>query len=137
MADDAAAGWEPASPAEPADIAEVAAKAPFPLPAEYLEFLSRSNGGEGELGADPGWFVLWRAEQVLSLNRSYHVPEELPGFFGIGSNGGGELLAFDSRSGMPYPVVAVPFIPMEAQESLIVAETFGRFTELMGKTWQE
>ncbi len=50
------------------------------------------------MGADPGWFQVWPADQVVELNRGYEVCENLPGFFGIGSSGGGELLASDARS---------------------------------------
>ena len=112
-------GWQhrepPASAAALRDLAEAA---PVPLPEEYAALLRFSNGGEGQLAVEPGWFQLWPVEEVLELNRAYGVNEFLPGFFGFGSSGGGELLALDLRSGPPFRVVMVPFIPMDEAEAV-------------------
>ena len=124
-------------PAVPTDLADLVTTSPVQLPSSYLAFLRESNGGEGELGAQPGWFVLWPAGEVMRSNREYHVQEYLPGFLGIGSSGGGQLLAFDTRQGQPYPVTAVPFVPMEMTDALLVAASFEEFLGLMGKTWEE
>ena len=94
------------------------------LPGAYLNYLRRIGGGEGELGVDPGWIEFWPAAEVLELNRAYEVRENLPGFFGFGSNGGGELLAFDMREAGKAAVVMVPFIPMSAADAQLVATAF-------------
>src|SRR5262249_26030926 len=66
------AGWTHVpGPADPADVAEFSARAPIPLPAEYLALLRLHDGGEGELGADPGWFCLWPTAEVLTNNQEY------------------------------------------------------------------
>ena len=57
--------------------------------------------------------------------------EALPGFFGFGSNGGGELLAFELSS-PEAPVFMVPFIPLEATEAVLVAPSFLAFVSLFG-----
>src|SRR4051794_23741397 len=94
--EDGLEGWPiRVPPASPAVLRDLASASPIALPEEYLALLGFSNGGEGNLGVEPGWFVLWPAEEVLVSNREFGVPELLPGFFGFGSNGGGELLAFD------------------------------------------
>lgn len=51
----------------------------------------------------------------------------MPGPFGFGSSGGGELLAFDTRRGSPWPVVMVPFIVMEEAAIVKIAEDFAGF----------
>jgi len=79
---------------------------------------------------------VWSAEEVLERNRGYEVPGRLPGFFGFGSNGGGELLAFDMRRGQACPVVAIPFVPMDAEEAIAVSESFAAFQGLMGIPWE-
>lgn len=127
-------GWQHHEPpASPEALRRLASAAPVALPLEYLDLLASSNGGEGELGVEPGWFQLWPAEEVMELNRGYCVPEFLPGFFGFGSNGGGELLAFDLRGGPPYRVTMVPFIPMDADEAVTIAENFAEFVAALGK----
>ncbi len=127
-------GWQYREPpADPTVIAELSAGSSIALPEEYLALLGFSNGGGGELGVEPGWFQLWPAQEVLTLNRDYGIPGFLPGFFGFGSNGGGELLALDLRSGPPYPVVMVPFIPMDADEAVIIAHDFAEFLHALGR----
>jgi SMI1 / KNR4 family (SUKH-1) len=131
-------GWtDVLGPAEPAAVDRLKAGAPVPLPEEYLALLRLHDGGEGELGAEPGWFCLWPAAEVLANNREYELPQLLHGFFGIGSNGGGELLALDCRGRQPWPVVMVPFIPLDAAEAKLVAADFSGFVRLLGRACPE
>ena len=121
-------GWQHREPpADPGVLEALSATTPIALPEEYLALLRFSNGGGGELAVEPGWFQLWPAEEVLRLNRDHAVADYLPGFFGFGSNGGGELLALDARSGPPHKVVAVPFTLMDVDEAVIIADTFSEF----------
>jgi hypothetical protein len=127
-------GWaHRESAADPAVVAALSAASGIKLPEEYLSLLCLSNGGEGPLGVEPGWFVFWPAEKVLALNRGYEVHEYLPGLFGFGSNGGGELLAFDTRRGPPWPVVMVPFIGMDADDVVEIAKDFEGFLQATGR----
>ena len=107
------------------------------LPQSYFDQLAASNGGEGDLGVEPGWIAFWPAEEVLESNAAYSLAEFLPGFFGFGSNGGGELLAFDVRAQEPYPIVMVPFIPLEAREAVQIARSFEELREFIGRSFQE
>ncbi|MHC4400934.1 MAG: SMI1/KNR4 family protein [Planctomycetota bacterium] len=124
--------WRPASPAPETALWQLVADAPVPLPDSYLDQLRTSNGGEGNLAVEPGWVVFWPAEEVIVNNREYQVSEYLPGFFAFGSNGGGELLAFDCRQAPPFSVVMVPFIPMEQKEAVQVAKNFNEFRQAIG-----
>jgi hypothetical protein len=130
---DPSAKWDRKPPAEPEAIQRLIAGAGVDLPEEYLSLLRHSNGGEGELGVEPGWFQLWPTEEVLDLNRDYEVAEFAPGFFAFGSSGGGEILAFDLRGEKPWKVVMIPFIPMEPEEAIAIAEHFGAFVQSMGR----
>jgi hypothetical protein len=80
-------------PAESEAVAKLAGAFPQ-LPQAYLAFLGVSNGVEGPLGVEPGWFVVWPAEESLVASKEYEVPKYLPGYFAFGSNGGAELLVF-------------------------------------------
>jgi hypothetical protein len=126
-------GWRRRpGPADAEVVAALARAAPIPLPAEYLALLRLHDGGEGELGAAPGWFHLWPAGEVMQANSGYGLAEHLPGFFGLGSNGGGELLALDSRGRLPWPVVMVPFTVLDAAEARPVAADFAELVGLLG-----
>jgi hypothetical protein len=117
--------WRFASPASDAAIAALRAAAPISLPDSYFAFLRVTNGGEGDLGVDPGWFAPWRAEDVLLNNRAYQLSLSAPGLFGFGSNGGGECLGFDLRDA--GRIVMVPFIGMGVREAVVIAENFDQF----------
>jgi hypothetical protein len=124
--------WRFASPAGKAEIAALRAVTPSTLPDSYFAFLGVTNGGEGDLGVEPGWFVPWRAEDVLLNNIEYQLAESAPGLFGFGSNGGGECLAFDLREVGAGRIVMVPFIGMDLQEAIVIAENFDQFALFVG-----
>lgn len=125
--------WRDAPPASTEAIAALVAQAPIELPSSYLELLLVSNGGEGDLSVNPDWFSLWPAQDVMQHNESYQIAEYLPGFFGFGSNGGGELLAFDARHSKPWPIVMIPFIPMEVTEAVQISTGFDEFIFYIGE----
>lgn len=95
------------------------------LPDEYVRYCAGDGPKEGALSVDPGWFQLWPPAEIEQMNRDYHVQEFVPGFFGFGSNGGGELLAFDSGG----RVFMIPFVPMSADEAKPVADSWAEFVE--------
>jgi hypothetical protein len=120
-------------PASTHSIDHLVSQIGFPLPESYLTLLSLINGASGPLGIQPGWFQLWEAENVVNYNKGYSVHEDLPGYFGFGSNGGGELLAFRMDDGEPYKIYMIPFIPMEAEEAILIADCFDTFIMAMGE----
>ncbi len=130
IVNDSTLEWVRAAPASRTALQSLARVEPS-LPEAYLQFLALSDGGEGPLGAEPGWFQVWPASTVLERNKGYGVFEALPGFFGFGSNGGGELLAFQLNS-TDAPVFMVPFIPLEASDACLVAPSFSDFVLLLG-----
>jgi len=72
-------------------------------------------------------FWLW---VTVVFNRQVSVcSRRSGGFYGFGSNGGGELLAFDSSS----LVFTIPFIAMAAGEAKLVADSWTEFVEMMEK----
>ncbi len=91
------------------------------LPADYRAFLGISDGGEGFIGK--GYLILWRAAELQPFNRDYEVPTYAAGLVAFGSDGGGEMFAFDYRF-QPPPVVMVSFIGMSHDDALVVADSF-------------
>jgi hypothetical protein len=132
---DPAAKWTRKPPAPLAVVKQLVADSPVELPTDYISFLARTNGGCGGIACPADGFDLWPAEKVIENNDSYQTGEFIPGFLGFGSNGGGELFAFDARQGQPYPVVMIPFIPMQAANAKPVAPDFAGFVSLLGRVY--
>lgn len=67
------------------------------MPTDYRDIIKSANGFEEVL--PNAHLVLWTLEEVVDFNSndSYGLLESLPGLLLIGSDGGGELLAFDQR----------------------------------------
>jgi hypothetical protein len=106
----------------------------FELPSDYLDFLRFSDGGCGSLPVDPWRFdSLWKATELVEFNRNYQVPIYCPGFFAIGSTGGGDMIAFDMRGAQPWPVVSIPCIGMEPDAASPVAPDFRSFVAMFGQ----
>jgi hypothetical protein len=82
----------------------------------YLEEGSDVASTSGE----PGYFQLWHPDEVEELNQSYRVPEHAPGFLGFGSDGGGEMLAFDAAGA----VFKIPFVGMAPKEARKIASSW-------------
>lgn len=106
---------------------------PAELPKSYLSLLRLSNGGEGELAVQPYLAILDDAETVAqSIERAEHE-EFFPGFVIIGSNGGGEYIALDTRKSPPWPVVALDMVNGDLDETVLpIAPDFDAFIELLG-----
>ena len=124
---DSGPDWTRAPPASAQVLDEL--RITFPsLPAVYYSLLAQTNGGEGELAVEPGWFQLWPAEAVAERNTGYEVAGALPGCVAIGSNGGGELFALDPAG----RVLVVPFIPMDLSEAVCIADDVPGFARQFG-----
>jgi cell wall assembly regulator SMI1 len=100
------------------------------LPNDYIAFLRASNGGEGMIGEN--YVILWNAEELAEMNKSYQVADYAPGLLLVGSDGGGEAFAFDTRTS-PWPVVKVPFVGMELQYAEVIAGSFDEFLKAMAE----
>ena len=120
-------------PADPASLARIGQSEPR-LPRAYLHYLGKSNGAEGDLGVEPGWFVVWPAEDAVSFSNEYGVATYLPGYFAFGGNGGGELFVFDLNLAQDDPpVLMVPAVGLAAEEMRLVADSFTEFESHIGK----
>ncbi|WKZ31529.1 MAG: SMI1/KNR4 family protein [Candidatus Dojkabacteria bacterium] len=80
---------------------------PDNTPSDYLSFLQLHNGGEGFIGEE--YLILYKVEDLKQMNANYEVEKFTPGIFLIGSNGGGEAIAFDLRENQSK-VILIPFM---------------------------
>ena len=65
------------------------------LPNDYIEFIKKHNGGQGDIGKT--WLILYRLEELQEINDNYKIEVFLPGHIIIGSNGGSELYGIDNK----------------------------------------
>jgi hypothetical protein len=119
--------WHKQTPCSEEELQALVGRATVQLPPEYVAYLRESNGGGGDIGVEPGWIEFWRAKEVPENNRGYEVQLAVPGFYAFGSDGDGEMFAFDTRAGKPWPIVMIPFIPMTADEAIKIAPDFATF----------
>ena len=118
-------------PALDVDVADFEAKSGVHLPEDYKAFLELSNGGEGFLGPEDEYAILWPINDIMYMNKVYAFTEYAPHLYIFGSNGGGEAFAFDRRS-ETLSIVAAPFIGFdEEDQTRPIAPDFVTFLEGM------
>ena len=117
------AGCTLKSGASPETLAELTVAMPVELPIDYLSFLSWSDGLDGFVGEN--YLILYSAEEVRTLG----VCEYWPPFIVIGSDGGGEAFAYDTRSA-DMPIVNIPFIGVDEPPRLL-GWSFVEFLDLL------
>lgn len=91
------------------------------LPADYLEFMKRSNGGHGSVGKEH--LIVFPAQEIALINDAAEVEKFAPGLLIFASNGGGQSYAFDLRNEVTS---IVKFFDMDLgdEEPVRCADTF-------------
>jgi hypothetical protein len=124
--------WSSRHPARKEEIEQLSQVAPGPLPNEYVALLRYSNGGEGPLALPPFYFMLYEVDLAREINENADQRELYPGYFVIGSNGGLEIVAFDTRGTLPWPIVA--YDPVAGTRSAVtIAKHMEEFIRAIGK----
>ncbi|AIO75514.1 TPA: SMI1/KNR4 family protein [Burkholderia multivorans] len=97
-------GYQKNAPSTPAEIATLETTLGISLPLDYKDFLTWSNGGEGQVG--DLYLSMWTIEQVIELNALYSITTRMgKGFVGIGTDGGDYCFALDLRRNEHFVVV--------------------------------
>jgi hypothetical protein len=94
------------------------------FPHDYRTWLMTHNGLERWFGES--YLVLYSLDDVIAVTQAAEAQERLPGYVAIGSDGGGETLAFDFRK-TPPPVVMVNVVSSGWHEGLLQASSFAAF----------
>jgi hypothetical protein len=119
-------------------IAALVAAAPVDLGMIYLAFLRRSNGASGDLGIQPGSFVLWGAEELRERNQEYNkLAGRSADFFAFGSAGTSKVLVFDLRDKVPWPVMMLDAARMKLDEGEQAARDFVELVGVLGRSVAE
>ena len=114
--------FQPNAPASEQALSSLIAGLPKPLPDGYTAFLRRGDGGEGFIGER--YVRLWRAEELIGMNRGYNLAEFFPEMFFIGTDGAGEAYAF--VSGTDGAWFEVPFLGLPS-DARMIADSFESF----------
>jgi hypothetical protein len=100
-----------------------------PLPDGYTEFLRLANGGEGFIGER--YVRLWRAEELIRMNRGHNVTQLFPDMFFLETDGGGEAYALKISAGSDRALFVVPFVGLPSVARMI-ADSFESFVTEQG-----
>jgi hypothetical protein len=95
----------------------------FEPPQGYLAYLLAAESNYQFGGA-----YLIEDDELLSFNADYQADEFYPGYFLIGSDGGGETFAIEKITGS---FVQLPFIGDDEESTTIVGRTWSEFLEYL------
>jgi hypothetical protein len=99
-----------------------------PLPADFIAYHARGAPLEGFVSSTTvGYFQLWPLAEIETLNKSYEVADYAPELLAFGSNGGGEMLAFNQQN----QILMVPFIGMEMEDAILLANSWTDFERIL------
>jgi len=76
-------------------------------------------------------------EEIIKANKDYEINEYAPDFFGIGSSSGGEMIAFKINEPNKWSVYRIPFVGMEEESAIMIAENFEAFSKSIGQEIEE
>lgn len=95
----------------------------FKLPKEYLAYLFATESTYQFGGA-----YLLEDDALLQYNAEHEAAEFYPGYFLIGSDGGGEAFAIEKATGN---FVQTPFIGHDAETPAVVGRTWPEFLDYL------
>jgi hypothetical protein len=125
--------WTRSRPATESEIADLVRSVDFDWPAEYLDLLRFSNGGEGELALPAMWLQLYAASTVIEMGNEDFYQSEFPDHLFFASNGGVEMIAFDRSKKL-----IVMIDPISGPESAVeIAQNMDRFINAIGFEYNE
>ena len=102
------------------------------FPRDYLDFMHRHNGGEGDVGENT-YVSLFMLEELEEINSGYGIAEYLPDYFIVGTDGGGMLLGYSSAKNLYFAVDAMNISDEETfYEADSLVEFFERMDEELG-----
>jgi hypothetical protein len=116
------------SPTTLKEIRAVEEQLEIKFPDDYIEFMLRSNGGDGQI--NDTYLRLWEIEGIVEANgiEGYSILEDAPGLVVIGSDGGGTAIGYDFRSKHPK-LVEVDFIGLDLDDPFYSTENFIDYIE--------
>ncbi|MFR1865181.1 SMI1/KNR4 family protein [Eisenbergiella massiliensis] len=99
------------------------------LPKQYLEFMKKHNGGQGDIGET--WLEFFTLEDLQEINDDYCIEDFLPDHIIIGSNGNGELYGIDS-DGVYFNVPAI----MDEDDVTVLGDDINLLPDKINNFWK-
>ena len=103
----------------------------FNPPSEYLSFVFSNNivyNGENHSYLSSCGDYLYAATKLIELNLEYRADEFYPGYFLIGSDGGGEAYAIEKATSH---FIMTPFIGHDEETPILVGRTWPEFLKYL------
>ena len=97
------------------------------VPAEISAYYQAKRPLICEFGPQRCECQFWPFEELVRYNVEYEVPKYAPGYFGFGTDGGGEMYALASNGA----VVNIPFIGMEPAAARLIARSWRDFEGML------
>jgi hypothetical protein len=115
------------------DLKAVENKFNLQFPDDYCSYLLNYCGFETSIGGQ--YVELWDIDDLIKNNERIFLQDYLPEAFGIGSNAGGELIAFGNIGNGDFDIILTPFIGMDSP-----VDIGGSFTDFLmrldnGRGW--
>ncbi len=98
------------------------AQVDFELPSDYVAYLFSA---ESTHDFDAGSYLV-EASELIQYNADYAAAELYPGYFLIGSTGGGESFAIEKVTGF---FVVTPFIGHDAEATVVLGQSWDEFLQ--------
>ncbi len=122
---------EPTDPPTPELVAAFLNAIDFELSENCLVELSKH--ADQVFDFEEGKYLeLWALVDLIKANRDYNADENYPGFFLIGTDGGGEACAIEKKTGSLY---IIPFIGSLPEDAIFVGNSFQELTEYLSQPW--
>src|SRR5215213_8150589 len=100
-----------ASASDAEDLRSLQEALPADVPSDYFQFLASHDGAEFTFD-DVDWeregydsILLFSVQEMLSMRKDDWISQSLPTLVVIGTDSGGQFLAYDTRAGVPWPLV--------------------------------
>lgn len=115
-------GFTKVSPPDSSIIKKVKTIFDFIIPSDYQKYLTDFSQFEDNIGKE--YVALWKGEQLIQSNIEYEIQVHLPKIFGIGSNGGGELIGINMES---KEIILCPFLGFSEENFIKIGDSFTDF----------
>jgi hypothetical protein len=107
----------------------------FKLPTDYKTYIQNYFGFEETIGKE--YIRLWDFNELMELNKTYGICDNLPKTLGIGGNGASEFIAIELTEDDKYRIVLSPFIDIDKQYHIEIGTSFTDFLVRLdnGQEW--